>query len=251
MKKNSALFSVLAVLGGSLSAQTLFFESFDNTVDQQAITVLQDWNWAVSDGGVSNTTNRQFGRLSAAAGVGGDPGFAYVYQNAGATFASVVWYDGASFSQNAVTGLSAFVGNSNATNQVRFLIQIDNNDWFVSTAAGQTNVGVAGNFSAGAAEFTIPFSNAGANWVALAFDGQLGAASSGFPILQGDISASALTDPLPSGNITAVGAYLLNANNTSSRFDNFTVIPEPSVYAALIGLITLAWVVFLRRRLAA
>ena len=53
MKKNSALFSLLAVLGGSLSAQTLFFESFDNTVDQQAITVLQDWNWAVSDGGVS------------------------------------------------------------------------------------------------------------------------------------------------------------------------------------------------------
>ena len=95
---------------------------------------------------------------------------------------------------------------------MRFLIQIDNNDWFVSTAAGQTNVGVAGNFSAGAAEFAIPFSNAGANWGCVGFDGQLGAASSGFPILQGDISASALTDPLPSGNIT-----FLNANNQRRR----------------------------------
>lgn len=177
------------------------------------------------------------------------PGFAYTYQNAGSTFASVVWYDGASFAQSAVTGFSAFVGNSNATNQVRFLIQIDNSDWFVSTAAGQVSVGGAANFATGATEFSVPFSTAGANWVALAFDGQPGAASSGFPVFEGDISASALASPLPSGNITAVGAYLLNANNTSSRFDNFTVIPEPSVYAALIGLVTLAWVVFVRRRL--
>ncbi|MCC5841933.1 MAG: hypothetical protein JJT96_17590 [Opitutales bacterium] len=251
MMKKVTLLCGLAIAGAGLSAQTLFFESFDNTVDQQSITVLDNWNWAASDGGVSNTSNRQFGRLSAAAGVGGDAGFAYVYQNAGSTFASVVWYDGASFAQNAVTGLSAFVGNSNATNQVRFLIQIDNSNWYVSTAAGQTSVGAAGNFSSGAVEFAVPFSTAGANWVALSFDGQLGAASTGFPILQGDISGSALSDPLPSGNITAVGAYLLNANNTSSRFDNFTVIPEPSVYAALIGLVTLAWVVFVRRRLVA
>ena len=158
MKKNSALFSLLAVLGGSLSAQTLFFESFDNTVDQQAITVLQDWNWAVSDGGVSNTTNRQFGRLSAAAGCGWRSRVRLCLSKRGVRLSPALFgMTVPTFSQNAVTGLSAFVGNSNATNQVRFLIQIDNNDWFVSTAAGQTNVGVAGNFSAGAAEFTIPF----------------------------------------------------------------------------------------------
>lgn len=228
------------------SSQVIFMETFDNTNDQVSISTLDDWNWAVSDGDGSDTSNRQFARLSGLNGVDGEPGFVYTFSGVGER-ASVAWFDGLSFTQSEVTGFSAQVGHGNSANEVRFLIQIDNANWYVSTDAGMANIGGASNFETDAVLFEIGFSTAGENWVQLNYDGLVGTDSSGFDVLSGDLSGSALTDPLPSGDITAVGAYLYN-DGGSTRFDDLTVIPEPSAYAALFGLTALALVGFLRRR---
>ncbi|MCC5840847.1 MAG: PEP-CTERM sorting domain-containing protein [Opitutales bacterium] len=247
MKKSFLLIPAL-VAAATASGQVLFMESFHNTTDQVSITMLDDWNWAVSDGGDSNTTNRQLGRLSALNGVGGEPGFAYQFNGSGAAMATVIWNDSVDFAQSAITGFSAYVGSNNNDAQARFLIQIDDSNWYVSTAAGNANIGAAANFETSAVLFAIPFSTAGTNWVQLNYDGALGSASSGFALLSGDISGSALTESLPAGNITAVGAYLSGPNNAATRIDDFTVIPEPSTYAALFGLFALGFVAWYRRR---
>ncbi|MCC5806024.1 MAG: PEP-CTERM sorting domain-containing protein [Opitutales bacterium] len=248
MNKSILLLPAFLVGAAAASGQILLMESFSNTDDQAPITDLDNWNWAVDDGGGSDTGNRQFGRLSALNGVDGEPGFAYQFNGSGAARASVIWNDSVNFAQSAVTGFSAYVGDNSGAAQSRFLIQIDNNNWYVSTAAGSENVGAASNFETGAVLFDLPFSTLGANWVQLDYDGALGSASSGFQLLSGDISGSALTEPLPAGNITAVGAYLYGPNNAATRIDDFTVIPEPSTYVALFGLLAFGFVAYCRLR---
>lgn len=202
----------------------------------------------MSDGGDRNTSNRQFGLLSDQKGTTpGATGFAYQYTNVGVR-SSVIWTD-ADLSQSAVQEFSAYVGHGNNDGQMRFLVRIGDavdNNWYVSTAAGMATVGGVANFTlANATLFSLPFSTAAADWAALAYDGLVGTASTGFAATD---SFTALEDPLPVGNITAVGAYLYGTNNSATRLDDFTVIPEPATYAAFIGLLALGLVVWRRRR---
>lgn len=234
----------MGVAGAQVDAAVLYQETFDNTTDQAPITNLDGWNWAVNDGAGSNTGNRQFGLLSSNAGVGGDPGFAYNFSGVGAR-AILAWYDDAVFSQSDVTALSAFIGHSNAGNETRFAVRIetiDGPEWFVTTAFGTNNVGAATNFASGAIEFSVPFTTDGAQWRALAFDGLVGDASSGFDLFNG--AQSGMVDDLPAGDITAVGVYSYTQNNSVTRLDNFTVVPEP----ASLTLLTLGGLAMLTRR---
>jgi hypothetical protein len=212
-------------------------EGFDN---DDPITAV-GWNWAQASG--SGTAVR----LSGQNGADGSPGFAYQFGN---NNTSVAWAGqtelGGSLSQSAVTGFSAFIGNT-GSNETRFLIEIENEGWFVTTQSWTNAIGGAGDFANDAIQIEFDFTTVGSAWRELAFDGLLGNASSGFDVFDGDQSANALSDPLPSGNIISAGVYMHNPSG-GNRFDEFTVIPEPATYAALFGLAALGLVVFLRRR---
>lgn len=241
--KTLSVVAALGVAGASADAAILYQETFDNTVNRTPLTAISGWGWAVSDGLGSDSSGRQFGMMSDSNGVGGTPGFAYNFSGVG-TRANLAWYEGSSFSQSDITEISAFIGHGNSSNETRFAIRVDTVDgpeWFVTTAFGTNNVGSAANFASGATEFSVPFTTDGSAWRALDFDGLVGAASDGFDVFNG--AQTGLAGSLPAGDITAVGVYSYNAGS-SSRFDNFTVIPEP----ASLALLGLGGLVMLARR---
>jgi hypothetical protein len=251
MNKIYSFFACAALAASTASAQVtvIYSQTFDNTVNATLINI-PGWNWAVSDGGDSEGTARQFSRLSNGTGIGGTPGFVY---NAPAAqegiIASLTWYDGATFPQETLNSLSVFIGHNNNANETRFVIEIDGAGWFTTTQSWTNNVGAGGNFASQAVEVTLNFTTTGSAWRPLAFDGNVGAASTGFPVFSGDQSANALETALPAGTITAVGVYHYMSAGSITRFDNFAVaIPEPSTYAAIVGLLALGLLIHRRRR---
>lgn len=250
-KKTKLLAGLIGSLfiAGSAIAQVTesYLQTFDNSEAGTSVTAI-GWNWAPSDGawGEWHTGGRQIGYMSTSAGIDGDPGFAYQYTDA--LLSSVIW-TASNLAQSDLETFSVFVGNSNDNAQVRFLIRVgdvSNQDWYVSTASSSNNVGGAGNFQADAAEFSLNFSDAGANWASLTYDGLQSGLSSGF---ENTNAFTALSDPLPSGNITAIGVYMHGGQTFSSvRVDNFgvTVIPEPGTLALVA--MALGSLLFFRRR---
>lgn len=247
----------------------VYAQSFDNTVNQisyvTGAAALPGWS-AANDGGLSqDTTGRQFGLLSSANGVGGDPGFAYAFSGDNDLRAFAAWFAGdlqtptnpMSLAQSDLVSLSAHIGHGNADNQSRWLIRIDNagtDNWFVSRETYTRNVGNAAGFEAGNIQISANFSDL--TWRPLfapngtdPFDGLNLEASSGFTRITN--AANPAASILPSGSITAIGMYHWHSViNTATRFDDFTItaIPEPSTYAALIGLLALGLVAWRRRR---
>ncbi|MCC5839301.1 MAG: PEP-CTERM sorting domain-containing protein [Opitutales bacterium] len=255
MKKTYSLLACMALVASTASAQVtvVYSQTFNNTVNATLINI-PGWNWAVSDGGDSASTARQFSRLSNGTGIGGTAGFVY---NAPAAqvgeVASLTWYNGATFSQDTLDSLSVFIGHNNNANETRFVIEIDGAGWFTTTQAWTNNVGGGGNFASQAVEVSLNFTTTGSAWRPLAFDGNVGAASTGFAVFSGDQSANALETTLPAGTITAVGVYNYIYNympaGSITRFDDFAVaIPEPSTYAAILGLLALGLLIHRRRR---
>lgn len=251
MKVTSVLLSAILLAAASGTAQVLYTQPFNNSINATSITTISGWNWAASDGGISDTVGRQFGRLSNSNGIGGASGFAYnSTNNSQPNLAALTWYNGDTFLQSTLDSLSVYIGHNNAAVETRFVIQVDGQGWFATTQAWTTAAMTAGNFPTQATPITFNFTTAGSAWRSLAFDGLVGDASTGFPLFSGDQSANALLGSLPVGNITAVGVYHFIPTNTITRYDNFTVtaIPEPSTYAALFGLLALGLVAWRRRR---
>jgi hypothetical protein len=258
--KKRILFSSMGAfaLAGALAHGQMAFlyqQTFDNTTDQLRVEDAGiGWLRATHNG----TDTDQPGRLSNALGPDGEQGFAYTFR--GGNNATLMWNGGVDFAQSEVTGFSAMVGHGNAANLVRFLIRIDDagtDRWYASALGGAASTtGNADWFQNGAELFQLSFATAA--WVPVlnpdgdapfgggAFSGN-NTTSDGFTLLGGgDLTTNAVS--LPAGNITAVGAYVANLGGSSTRFDDFTVIPEPSTYAALIGLLALGLVAYRRRR---
>ncbi len=240
----------IALLAGGAAAQitTLpYVQNFATTTNQVEVGPTIGWNWAASDGGVSNNGARQFGLLSNANGPDGTQGFAFQYSDA--AFSSVIWAE-SNLAKSAIEAFSAQVGHNNVNHQVRFLIRVGdaiNNNWYVSTAAGQSPfVQYGSNFQAGAVPFSVNFSTAGANWAALDYDGLLGELSTGFAHTN---SFTPLVNPLPAGNITAIGAYFhASATFASVRLDDFTVTAIPEMGSLALGGLALVSLLLFRRR---
>lgn len=260
--KVAAVVPALAVFAGSApAAQIVFTETFDNTVNQTLVSTLDGWGYAMSSGNSSttNTGQRQVGRMADAVGIGGTQGFVYNVLGGGSggpqARGTVVWYEGGledsseplSLPQADVEKLEVYIGHANTTSTTRFLIRIDGEGWFVTTQSWTMSQGIAGgDFETQAELVSWDFSIDGSAWSALAYDGLIDNASSGFAILDSD-PAGLPTQTLPSGDITAVGVYHWNSTNwESTRFDNFTVvaIPEP----ASLGLLALGSLVAVSRR---
>ena len=71
MNKIYSFFACAALAASTASAQVtvIYSQTFDNTVNATLINI-PGWNWAVSDGGDSEGTARQFSRLSNGTGIG-------------------------------------------------------------------------------------------------------------------------------------------------------------------------------------
>ena len=135
---------------------------------------------------------------------------------------------------NSITSIQYQQGNSANADATRVAIRIDSN-WYVSTTETR-NTGYENAFANNALNVTLPFSTAASAWSNLTLN-------PGTSLAIG----LALSNPLPTGNITAFGLYTDSVTRTV-RFDTFTInanpIPEPTAFAALSA----AVLVVLRRR---
>lgn len=148
---------------------------------------------------------------------------------------------GGAISQSSVTGFSAFIGNTDS-NETRFAIEIENEGWFVTTESWTNAIGGASDFQNDALKIEFGFTTDGSAWRTLNPD-----PNDGSFVFSGDQSANALGSSLPAGDIIAAGVYMDNPSG-GNRFDDFTVVPEPSTYVALLGLAALGFVFFRRCR---
>ncbi|MCC5840850.1 MAG: DUF2264 domain-containing protein [Opitutales bacterium] len=207
------------------SAGHVYEQRFDNATDQAPIGNV-GWKFAASDGGGSDTGLRQFGRLSNAKGVGGEPGFAYNWNGTGGHRAIVTWYDGPALQggipRDRLEAFSLWIGHGDAGVESRFLVEIENEGWFVTTEHWSMAPITVSEFEAKSEAVTFAFTSAGAAWRALAFDGGVGSASAGFAVFNG--TQGGLAGDLPAGNIVSVGMYHYNPHNVASRYDDFRVM---------------------------
>ena len=140
-----------------------------------------------------------------------------------------------------IASLSLASNNSNTAGSFRFAIRIDvggTPTWYATDATySQIDGGIFNNFPTNGEIKTFTFTTEATAWRELTF-------TSGSTL---SLSGTTLDDPLPMGNLTAAGFYK-NAATSTMRLDNFeiAVIPEPSTYALVAGV--LALLVCLRRR---
>lgn len=256
MKQSLLLFSGLAFAASAVSGQiAIYNQPFDNATgsDQNIENAPWNWGWAIQGGG-GRPGGSNVGRVSGSAGVGGDPGFGVNIQNISALREMITWYAGsevANIAQSSLTGFSIDLRHGSAASETRFVIRIGD-DWFATTQAFTVDVGNADNW----VNRSWTFTTAGAAWTPILdrtdtsqpFGGVTG--GNGFTAL-GTGTLAGMTDPLPSGAITAVGVFNRSAGNNwpdpAIRYDNFTVIPEPSTYALLFGLGAMALLLYRRR----
>jgi uncharacterized repeat protein (TIGR02543 family) len=192
-----------------------YVQPFNNTTNQLLVENAGiGWQRAAHNG---NLSADQVGRLSNANGPDGQQGFAYTFR--GGNNASLMWYEGLTFSQDTLQAFSAYVGHSHGSNVIRFLIRVGDN-WYASADGGGKAPGVGDGawFENGATQYTLTFSPEN-TWVPVV--GFNGTSSGTFTLLgSGDLTPLAA---LPAGDVTAVGVYLANLGGGSTRFDDFTV----------------------------
>jgi hypothetical protein len=261
MKKPLFLLPALVFGATFASAQVVVYtQPFDTTQDQASMSTLNNWGFASSSGKAQNSSGLQFGRLSIVDGADGEPGVGYNYINTNDNSnGNVSWFAGdletpadpMSLAQGDVQSLGLRIGHSNTTNQTRWLVRIDNGgtpNWFVSREDYQMTTAIPSGSGFEVGNIGISANFADLTWASLSYDGLIDSASSGFAIIT---DATALTEvALPTGNITALGVYNWNSINSSTRFDDFTItaVPEPSTYAALLGLAALGLAAWRSRR---
>lgn len=212
------------LLPGYAFSQQSFVETFPNTVNQSMLTTLEGWAWAASDGGGSDTGGRQYGRMSNANGVDGQPGIAYNYSQH--ERAVLTWYTGSELGAGIPTDLlesfSLRVGHNNANVETRFVLRVADHGWFVTTARWSGNVvGDPNNFQTEAALVEFNFTTSGNAWRFLEFDGNTGSNSEGFAVFSGE--QAGMDDVLPAGLVTAIGVYHFHPASGVSRYDDFRV----------------------------
>ncbi|MGC9452869.1 MAG: PEP-CTERM sorting domain-containing protein [Oceanipulchritudo sp.] len=131
------------------------------------------------------------------------------------------------------------VNTSNAGNGFRIAVQIAD-QWYVQSSLTQPSQTSGANFDSNADAYTFNWTNTAANWNTISFventslSQTLGAVGS-------DLS----------GTVQSIGFWTETTGNFGQHWDNFTVtvVPEPSTYAMLAGLLALG-LVMVRRRLS-
>lgn len=250
MKKTFLLLPALALGAVAASGQVtvIYSQPFDNP-GGDANLEASPWNWSwARNGGSGRPSNSNIARVASAE-------FGFSFQNNANLQEIISWYDGEeveNIAQSSNLQFSIDLRHQNAASETRFVIRIGD-DWYATTETF-TNTGDVGDWTS----HTWDFTNAGSAWVQImdrttstdGFDG-VSVTSNGFTIL-GAGDPGGLADPLPAGAITAVGVLNRSGSTTADqqiRYDNFAVaIPEPSTYAALIGLLALGLVAWRRRR---
>ncbi|MCC5842279.1 MAG: PEP-CTERM sorting domain-containing protein [Opitutales bacterium] len=146
---------------------------------------------------------------------------------------ALIWTDTFTVDRSAGEILSfSWRDNNNVSSAFwQVAIQIDNGDWFVSNQSYTS----ASSWT----QRSLDFTTAAADWSELNF-------TSGTVLAVGD----PLSSDLPMGNVTAFGMYGVGETGEVQRLTDYTitVIPEPSAYAAILGLGAVA--LLLRRRFA-
>lgn len=266
--KNSLLLSALGAmtLGAAAHGQfiTLYAESFDNTTDpgvnvpvgttNTAAPSTATWMYATSGGADRSGSSIVFSPGVGATGLGTANGFVYHSTNADSNaWRNVVYWDPTvNLDQSIITELSIAIRHQNAGHHTRFVVQVGD-DWFATAQSWGMDTANNANWETK----TFDFSSQDA-WVPLlnpdgtgSFDGLMGAASAGFT----PFDAATLTtgvQNLPGGSITAIGFLTSGHPNVggNARTDSLvvTAVPEPSTYAALLGLLALGVVAYRRRR---
>lgn len=252
MKKHLLTLGITVTAASFAAGQSIYFQPFDNTIDQSPIETIDGWSYAVHDGVARTPGNsaQQYGNLSNVLG-----GLAY---NANSPHGGsedrgiLTWTNGGAVPLNiaqTTPGLafSVLLGHNSADAESRFAIRVDN-DWFVAAqpVSMASPVQWASGMETGAETYELAFTTSGSAWAPLAYDSLLGADSSGFELYIGPVAG--LAGDLPAGAITAVGIYNYTPEGSVTRYDDFTVIPEPSAYAAVLGLIAAALLVLRSRR---
>jgi hypothetical protein len=232
----AALALGLAALSApSAHAVTIFTEDFGTGVP--ANTALSTVGWVNDVIGAGNV------RLYAAGG-GNNAVFSYANATGSEAFYTTSSMAGgfADFEIAGFTDLAFSVsidsGFGGATTNARFIVQIDDGAWFVSTT-------FLGNPTATPSAKTLVFDAAAASWQNLTVTGT-GAINS-----PATIGATATADL--AGTITGVGVLGVHAGNGTVNFDNFLItgtvaVPEPSSCALAGGLAALGLVALRRRR---
>ncbi|MCC5841654.1 MAG: PEP-CTERM sorting domain-containing protein [Opitutales bacterium] len=249
-----------ALASATAQGQILYQASFDNTTGNNVAVgttnagapEAQHWQYGTAGGVDRSGTSIVFSGGAGDGAFGNANGFIYhSTNNDNNQWRSVVyWDDRVSLDQALITELSIAIRHQNSGHHTRFVVQIGS-DWF--TTAQSWGMITANN--ANWETKTFDFSTANA-WVPLLssngtdpFDGLMGAASDGFtPLTAATITTG--VQNLPAGNITSIGFLTSGEPNVggNARTDSLQVIPEPSTYAALIGLLALGLVAWRRRR---
>ena len=247
MKNSLILLSGLAFAASAVSGQIIYTQPFDNPGgDANLESSPWNWSWAINAGG-GRPGGSSIARVS-----GGEFGFSA--QNTNDMRELISWYDGSeveSIGQGTLSGFSIDLRHGSTASETRFVIRIGD-DWFATTLAFSVDVVSDTDW----VTRTWDFTNAGSAWTPILndddpFDGISGQdGGTGFDLV-GTGTLTGMDDPLPSGVISAVGVLNRSAGNdwpdSAIRYDNFTVIPEPSAYAALLALAALALVAYRRR----
>lgn len=236
---------VLTLLGGALAigaaqpaSASLYSESFPNGGSNAAFSTV-GWNAHIgasatadtgsSDSVVSNATGK-----TGVIGYGAKTGLT--------TGAGLYWTtEIGTVAPTSITSIQFFSNNASTADILRVAIRIDNgtpgnsadDTWYATNTAFQRNSSTAGsstNWVANGELETFAFTSAAASWRDLTF----------VPGSSLSIATSARLSDLPAGNINAVGIFGSGSANGNIagviRFDEFTVVPEPSgVGAALLA----------------
>lgn len=276
--KSSALL-LAATLGftfasASLSAQTVYRETFSATVNNSSPTTV---GWAVHYGNgiyYSDFTQNAAG-VGAVTGIPADLGNV----NAGPTTSSInpsgqtatgIFFVGATgisgtnpgpaflawtneagpIAASNVSDISFYLGNTNGAQPVRVAVQVGS-QWYVSNTTFQNNtLANAGEFGSKATFQSLNFTTSASAWSLISFQqsGTAPLASNG----TGNFTLGAVATTDLTGDINAFGIYGNVGSTANARFDTYTInaVPEPSV-AALLGLAVLGFgYVTIRRRRA-
>lgn len=244
---NQTIIALTAVLLTAFTAQAaiLYQETFDNPGgDANLEDAPWNWSWAKNAGG-GRPGGSNIARVSGSE-------FGFSAQNTNDMRELISWYGGtevSNISQSSLESFSIDLRHGSTSSETRFVIRIGS-DWYATTEAfsvDDPDVWVTRTWN---------FTNAGSAWTPIMngtdpFDGISGQnGGAGFDLV-GTGALSGMANPLPSGNISAVGVLNRSAGNdwpdSAIRYDNFTVtIPEPTTIV-LLG-ITLGALLVTRRR---